>query len=583
MTMVSLATPTSMEGTWRESTDRLLDLQRTPIGSITSLQWSLTETLVLYWSSYHGGPPPSSPQNPRSRRKQPRGGDAAEKWFRAATKGNQESLRLLDRLAKETIAASTAVSEEEDQALHASSDVDNNDFRTIHVSLIHAVLKQWKECLRWANNNHRHRNNSNTRIPQQQQHRHNQQQQQYRNRNHDARGDSSVPTTSDILLPSELLQTLDGWTSPTTLLFEPNIATYTILMDGAVSCRNYKERVTFTEELLDRLLRESSGDATDRLRPTVVTIGTVIHALANSRTKASAEQAEALLRRIPTLYRGEESSSSETPLRPNTVVYTTVIRAWADVGFADRAEGLLREMCQDYVGGSEASNEEGNPDAKPSRWTFNTVLSAWSRSRDPSSVIQAEGLIRTMKALSGTSGKEEDDNGTSVNRNSFLKLDVSPTIVGYNSLMSTIASRSTQPDSLAKAESWMEEILVNAAAAKATNAKRPTQSPTNRRQHHGRNNKTGRVSDDSMVPNLITFKALFNIIASAGSLSNTEKADRMRYWLARGTSTSLSPGIAGPGNDKGQEPKRSSNSVDLAENPVLLEQIDRMEQRGKKE
>ena len=86
-----------------------------------------------------------------------------------------------------------------------------------------------------------------------------------------------------------------------------------------------------------------------------------------------------------------------------------------------------------------------------------------------------------------------------------------------------------------------------------------------------------------MAPNLITFKALFNIIASAGSLSNTEKADRMRYWLARGTSASLSPGIVGAGNDKGQERKHRPNSMDLAENPVLLEQIDRMEQRGKNE
>lgn len=659
-----------MEVLWKESTARLLDRETTPIGSMTSLQWHLAETLVLYWSTSHGAQAPSSQNHHRHRHSSSRPTDkgghpekAEEDWFEATKEGNRLSLQILDRLAEEKISASN---------LDASND-DDDDFRTIDVSLIHAVLKQWKDCLHWANNinnnnnnakkNNYYRNNQNSRYPDQ--HRQNNNQ-PYQNKKHIpsnafaagiAPDDSPCPipttttTTSEILLPSELLQKLDNWAPPTanatakprsssasmpTSLFEPNIATYTILMDGAVSCRNFRERVVFTDDLLNRLLRESSsgscsssleddGDYASRLRPTVVTIGTIIHALANSRTKESAEKAEAWLRKMPNLYGdsdlnidGDSDTYSDiVKMRPNTVIYTTVIRAWADVGRADRAEGLLREMCKDYVVGS--MGERGsNPDAKPSLWTFNTVLAAWSRSKNPSSVIRAEGLIRSMKTLSSPKKSEgietqrdgdndseneesscvfgnsmavfstdrtgdDDDDGGGIDRNYVLKLDVSPTIVSYNSLMGTIASRSKQPDALAKAEYWMEEILANATAAAATTAvgSKPMPLPRNDHRHgNGRGSKMGRRNDDSMAPNLITLRALFNIIASANNLSNAEKADRMRYWLARGSSPSLSPKNYSPDNDKKRKNHPPNSNNNLSENPFLLEQIDAMEQQG---
>ena len=99
----------------------------------------------------------------------------------------------------------------------------------------------------------------------------------------------------------------------------------------------------------------------------------------------------------------------------------------------------------------------------------------------------------------------------------------------------------------------MEEILGNAASA-------ATRKPViENRQNMGRKN------DDSMAPNFITYRALFNIIAAAANLSNAEKADRMRYWLARGSSP--------VGNNT------SGNK--LADNPHLLSQIEAMEQERK--
>ena len=542
--------PTTMDGLWKEATARLLNGKETPVGSMTSLQWHLAETLALYWSSSHGPPPPPVSQSHRRQRGGNEEIDANSQndWLEATKEGNRLSLQIIDRLAQEKIAANNVRRTEVD--FEGEDKKESEDFRSVDVSLIHAVLKQWKDGLHRANKNNNTRNTNRQNNPQHHQNK-----------------------ASQFLLPSELLPKLDRWASSTrsekSSLFEPNIATYTILMDGAVSCRNYRERVTFCQDLLDRLLRESTEHP--GLRPTVVTIGTVIHALANSKNKASAETAEAWLRKIPHLYSGEMQ------MRPNTIVYTTVIRAWADVGRADKAEGLLREMCRDYVGNNQIG---GNLDAKPSLWTFNTVLAAWSRSKNPSSVVQAEGLIRTMKTLSSNGGEKNNNKETEhteamktslhdgdegdAKSNSILELDVAPTIVSYNSLMSTIASRSKQPDSLARAEYWMEEILVNATAEEK---KKPTSRNHQRRGH----NKMGRKNDDSMAPNFITFRALFNVIAGADNLSNNDKADRMRYWLARNEApTALSQNNFGTNADN-----------NLTENPYLLAQIEAMEQKRK--
>jgi len=599
-----------METMWKESTTRLLDRKQTPVGSMTSRQWHLAETLILHWSSSHAAA--LSPQNNRRHKNVNRGEDNTindrDDWFRAMIEGNRWSLGLLDRLKEEKTAANskavaptTLTTRDENPETEEIPRLNNffqsireeDDFRSIDISLIHVVLKQWKDALHWANKKSFSHSPNHYKVQQNKQHG---DRTPHNGGNKLHRVDSKPTTKSGILLPSELLKKLDGWASPkvsafeigedhlSTPLFEPNIATYTIIMDGAVSCRNYKERVVFTKELLDRLLRESSGEnenaASSRLKPTVVTIGTVINALANSRNVESAQEAEDWLRRIPTLYEGSEA------LRPNTVIYTTVIRAWADVGRADRAEGLLREMCQEYVGlGEEGGNGEssGNPDVKPSLWTFNTVLAAWSRSKNPSSVFQAEGLIRTMKALSSKSSAapqmdeetitdSSDANDGISNRDSVLGLNVFPTIVSYNSLMSTIARRSNEPDALAKAEYWMEEILTNAS----TDVRRNTSTAsTNRRQTKDKGNKTGKQEYRSMKPDLNSYMALFNIIASARNMSNTEKADRMRYWLARGTSQSS---FSTKNHSAGNYDERY-----LREHPILLERINAIEQERSKD
>jgi pentatricopeptide repeat protein len=491
--------------------------------------------------------------------------------------------------------------------------VDDDDFRTIDISLIHAMLKQWKECLQnqikmnihnqiredhrrnqnQSNHNHNHNHNRN------QNHNHN----HNHNQNHNQH-ESSVPS------PLEMLQKIDNWKKKLSL-FEPNIATYTIIMDvsaAAAATRGGSSddgEVFTAENLLYRLMDESKTNS--NMIPTIVTIGTVIHSLANTKTIIGAKKAENWLRYLQLQLQNQQqqtlnneddddegnndegnndekrnrnnseqqarnfhhnngqgggttrSSNNSSPnttnnnrnrniimLKPNTVIYTTVIKAYADVGRVDKSEELLREMYTEYT-------LNNNYDVIPTIFTFNTVLGSYSKSNTNNAITKSEELIQRMKDISLSSSESKS-------LSNHLLLDVTPNIVSYNSLLSTIARRCSnnmyrqrqrqrqqqrkqqqkqQSDSdldvddslllLSKAEYWMEEILDNI------------------------NNNNNEV----VMPNQITYKVLFNIIATASTTTTTttssnDKKEKAKHWLSR------------------------SNNTKLINDPILLEQINTM-------
>jgi hypothetical protein len=183
-----------------------------------------------------------------------------------------------------------------------------------------------------------------------------------------------------------------------------------------------------------------------------------------------------------------------------------------------------------------------NYEVKPTIFTFNTVLGSYSKSNTNDAIQKSEELIKRMIDLSSSSYKSSNHH----------LLDATPNIVSYNSLLSTIARRCSnntyrqrqqqrkqqkqQLDSdsdaagdevdsslllLSKAEYWMEEILDN--------------------------------SNNEIMPNEITYKVLFNIIASTTiAESRNDKKDKAKHWLSR------------------------SNDTKLINDPILLKQINTM-------
>lgn len=220
-------------------------------------------------------------------------------WVEKGPEGVERSLILLDRLVDEAAAKTTATT---------TTSSPKHGFQ-LDIYVLHAVLKNWNQSLR----------NFKTDI-----------------------------------LPSAMLSRIDGYLERSDCL-HPNIATYTMILDGASHCPMPQERLVLTEQLLQRLIQDS--ETNPHLRPTVVTFGTVINAMAQSGSLACAEKAEAMLRRL--------QEEHWLDVKPNAILYTNCIHAWAKAGNVHRAENLLKEMYEECT-------IHGNTDLKPNRRTFNT-------------------------------------------------------------------------------------------------------------------------------------------------------------------------------------------------------------------
>lgn len=170
------------------------------------------------------------------------------------------------------------------------------------------------------------------------------------------------------LLPSTVYAKIENYkTIPGFLL--PNIATYTILLDCASCFVNPSERIVFTEELLESLMKQ--GETDPLVRPTEVTMGIAIKAWSKSGSSMEAQKSEQLLRRALALkQQGDNPAWQE--LQINTVFYTSVLSAYANAGDPESAERLLREMYTEYI-------LHGNVSVQPNVRSFNTVLLAWSK------------------------------------------------------------------------------------------------------------------------------------------------------------------------------------------------------------
>jgi hypothetical protein len=75
-------------------------------------------------------------------------------------------------------------------------------------------------------------------------------------------------------------------------------------------------------------------------------------------------------------------------IKPDTVIFNSVIHAWANSGeplVGKRAEATLNQMWE--------LHKVGDPNIKPNTVSFNSVITAWTKSRDPSAGKRAEAIL----------------------------------------------------------------------------------------------------------------------------------------------------------------------------------------------
>ena len=86
-----------------------------------------------------------------------------------------------------------------------------------------------------------------------------------------------------------------------------------------------------------------------------------------------------------------EESTLETA-KPNVISYSTVMNGWAQKGNYERASEILRLMYDDYM--------NGNVNAKPDIVAYNTILTAYLRSKEKTAWSRAAALVAHMKKIS---------------------------------------------------------------------------------------------------------------------------------------------------------------------------------------
>ena len=148
----------------------------------------------------------------------------------------------------------------------------------------------------------------------------------------------------------------------------PDLISYNCLLHAYGITGNATE----ARELLEWLETSAAQDKPELL-PDVVSYNSVIHALAKSKSREAAVQAENLLARM------EELAISRPNMSPTNVTYTSVVNAWfhcKDPSPASHAYGMFQKLLAVHQADPE------NRDLKPDIFIFVAVLQACAKEQE---------------------------------------------------------------------------------------------------------------------------------------------------------------------------------------------------------
>jgi len=152
------------------------------------------------------------------------------------------------------------------------------------------------------------------------------------------------------------------------------------------------------QQLLDRMEQlYRNGD--DAVKPNKVVYNSVIHAWARSGEAGSAQRAEDLLARMQ---QQAKVGDGDDDVKPDVVTFNSVIDAWAraeEYGSAEKAENLLSSMEKHYIAGDES--------VKPDIKSINSCINAWSRTGGPGAGLRAEQLLDRAESLYEETGDDD--------------------------------------------------------------------------------------------------------------------------------------------------------------------------------
>ncbi|KAL7525356.1 hypothetical protein ACHAXR_000970, partial [Thalassiosira sp. AJA248-18] len=181
--------------------------------------------------------------------------------------------------------------------------------------------------------------------------------------------------------------------------FLPGPLQYTMLID-AYAKSGTVDAIQRAEAVIDRIFEADEESNGTVISPTAQMLNAVMGAYANIGSVEAAERATGILERME--YMKEFGGS----VKPTVHSYSLAISAWAKCeseAAAENAEKILNRLFEVYDEVFHSDSEDQGryrEELKPNNIVFNSVIDAWARSGGPDAGEKAEALLHRMEVVS---------------------------------------------------------------------------------------------------------------------------------------------------------------------------------------
>mmetsp|Transcript_24307 Transcript_24307/g.52520 ORF Transcript_24307/g.52520 Transcript_24307/m.52520 type:complete len:830 (+) Transcript_24307:85-2574(+) len=178
----------------------------------------------------------------------------------------------------------------------------------------------------------------------------------------------------------------------------PTVHSYSIAISAWAKCESATAAAN-AENILNRLfagydellLSGEESKYVEQLKPNNIVFNSVIDAWARSGSPDAGERSLALLHKMEV-----QSRMDDYDVRPDTISFNTCIKAFCNSNSADapfKAEEVLSKL---ETNPQYPKKHGGVLTVRPNRLSYNTVINAWAKSSLPESAMRAEDLLLRM-------------------------------------------------------------------------------------------------------------------------------------------------------------------------------------------